>query len=277
MQPEVAAGMKKMLLGVLGLGVAGALAGSGAAVAHIATVGQRSSAHTPSSAHGQKARGVAGMGDKAMTANGGTKGGVRVYLKDTHGNNTAQVDIVPLRQGGNQVTISAWNLKPGFHPIQLHSNGDCDLGQQPAFAGAGGLLSLAGAKSNPSAAAFPMLSVDAQGKAQTTYVDGNFALSDLSTASGASIVLHTALPASLNAGQAATHLADDSGNRIACGVVFRWHPPKHKPSPSPTSTSTGTGGAPAPSPTPSSAGPSSTPPTEPPPVVTTTTEAGHHW
>jgi Cu-Zn family superoxide dismutase len=253
--------MKRIVVGVLGLGVAGALAASGAAVAHIVTTGQGLPAHTPSTPADAMAGGAATSDAGTDSASPTASGLLRVYLKGTDGADVAQVDITPVARGGNLVTISAWDLAPGFHAIQLHSAGKCDA----PFASAGGLLHTAGMANSATAGAFPVLTVGADGKGRAQFTDANFKLRDLSGTGGSSIVLHGVLPPGLNAAQAATRLADDSRDRVACGVVYRPHPRKVHPTPAPTPTAGST-----------------TPPASPttpaePPTTTPTTQAGHHW
>jgi Cu-Zn family superoxide dismutase len=259
--------MNRIVVGVLGLGVAGALAASGAAVAHIVTTGQASPAHAPSPAVSVTAAGMADDGGTGTESTGPTaRGQLRVYLKDANGATVAQVDITPRAAGGNLVAISAWDLTPGFHAIQLHSAGKCDAGGATAFASAGGVLRPAGMRNSATAGAFPVLSVGGNGKVQAQFMAANFRLRDLSGAAGSSIVLHDVLAPGLNAAQAATRLGDDSRARIACGVVYRPRTPKggNHPSPSPTPTAGET-----------------TPPANPapsePPLATPSTQQGHHW
>lgn len=220
--------MKRIVVGALGLGVAGALAASGAAVAHFVTVAAQSPAHKTSTTQGKSntntnTRDGDGMGSGML--HGGTPAAtssthLRVYLKDTHGDRVAQVDITPLVNGGNLVGIDASNLKPGYHAIQLHAVGSCDASGDAAYASAGSLLQPSGSGNSP-AGAFPVLHVGSNGKAEASFVDKAFTLKDLSGPSGSSIVLYSVFPAGWDATQADAHRAADSRSRIACGVVYR--------------------------------------------------------
>ncbi|HKT05082.1 MAG TPA: superoxide dismutase family protein [Rugosimonospora sp.] len=261
--------MRRIVVGVLGLGVAGALAASGAAVAHMVAVGQRSSAHSASTVtkHGAGSTttdrmnissGVVGAGPAAGT-------GVKVVVNASQGNQVAEVDIIPLQKGGNLVTISAWGLHPGFHAIQLHSVGACDPGGNKPFGSAGGVLNPTGMRDTASAGAFPVLTVGSNGRGQARFVDGNFTLKDLSGKNGSSVVIHAVLPSGLTDNQATAKFADDSRARVACGVVFR-SKARHAQTPA------------------TAPGPPMDPASMPPPDMgqqqptdTSSTQAGHHW
>jgi Cu-Zn family superoxide dismutase len=260
-----------MVVGVLGVGVAAALAASGAAVAHLVTVGQRSTTHgtpvTVRQAGSGTAGGADGSGMASADADAGTGAGsghhLRVHLRDTQGNRTAEVDITPLRQGGNLVTIEAWHLRPGFHAIQLHSVGQCDPTGGMPFASAGDVLRPAAMRDSATAGAFPVLVVGANGRARARFTDNNVTIRDLSGASGSAIVLHAVLPAGLSAAQAAARLADDARPRIACGVVFCSRlPAGHGPTPAPMPSTPTSPTAPAP---------------VQPPAVSPSTLTGPHW
>jgi superoxide dismutase, Cu-Zn family len=255
--------MKRIVAGVMGLGVAGALAASGAAVAHIVTTSQGMPTHTTSPS--VNAGGMADGGSPTAGPDNPTaKGQLQVDLKDADGNTMAQVGITPMAQGGNLVTIAAWDLTPGFHAIQIHAVGKCD---NMGFTSAGGVLRPAGMRNSATAGAFPVLSVGADGKVSAQFMDANFKLRDLSGTAGSSIVLHDVLPSGLSAAQAATRLGDESRDRIACGVVYRPRTPKG-------------GTHPTPSPMPTMDEPTMAPdsPLPPPqPGNGPSTQAGHHW
>jgi Cu-Zn family superoxide dismutase len=218
---------KTMLAGVLGLGVLG-LSGTlaiSAAAAHSATGATRPTAV-----------------DVALPANAADNSQrsshLRVELKDVHGKRAAQVDIARLEHGGNQVTVHAWNLTPGFHAIHIHAVGVCDPAGVKPFASAGGHFNPTGKPEGMQAGAFPVLLAGANGEAQAQFTDGNFAIGDLFGPAGTAIVIHAAPdnyanvpPRYLANGVAGpdteSQMTGDAGTRIACGVLS---PTRVKPS-----------------------------------------------
>jgi len=224
-----------MVAGALGLGVMAALAVSAAAIAHPGAVRPAG----PSAVAVGAARGLAA--DAGYGTNGRTNR-VRVQLKDVHGKRVAQVDIVALEHGGNQVTVHAWNLTPGFHAIHLHAVGSCDPAGAKPFASAGGHFNPTGKPEGMQAGAFPVLLAGANGEAQAQFTDTNFAIRDLFGPTGTAVVIHATadnygnIPPRYSAGgvagpDAETQMTGDAGTRVACGVLS----PSHvKPSPSPS-------------------------------------------
>jgi len=169
---------------------------------------------------------------------------VAVDLADVRGKRVAHVDIRALREGGNQVTVQAWGLTPGFHAIHIHAVGLCDPAGAKPFASAGGHFNPTGKPEGMQAGAFPVLLAGANGAASTTFTDGNFAIGDLFGPSGSAIVIHAAadnyanIPtryaaAGVAGPDAETQMTGDAGTRIACGVVSR---STVKATPTPTMT-----------------------------------------
>jgi superoxide dismutase, Cu-Zn family len=213
---------KTMLAGVLGLGALGTLGLAGVL------------AHPGHDTAGQATVRIADVAARVTGSpspvTGTNRGHVRVTLRDGKGRTVARVDITALRHGGNQVSVSAWDLTPGFHGIHLHAVGVCDPGGAKPFASAGGHFNPTGTAEGMQAGAFPVLLAGADGRAQATFVDGAFTIRDLYTASGTAIVIH-ALPDNYanvptryaSNGMAGpdteTQTTGDAGTRIACGVV----------------------------------------------------------
>jgi superoxide dismutase, Cu-Zn family len=215
--------VKKTVAGALGVGVLGALGVSAMAMAH---------GSAPAAV--ESGRQVAQV--STLDSSGGTSmtavrnGHLVVQVKDVHGQRIAQVDITALRAGGNQVSIHAWHLTPGFHGVHIHSAGVCDPAGAKPFASAGGHFNPTGTAEGMQAGAFPVLLAGANGEAQTQFTDANFKISDLITTAGTSIVVHAAadnyanIPTRYVAGgqagpDAETQMTGDSGARLACGVI----------------------------------------------------------
>jgi Cu/Zn superoxide dismutase len=133
----------------------------------------------------------------ARTSTGGTGGGgVIVYLTDTHGLRTAQVDITTLPAGGERITVFATGLAPGRHPIHVHAGGTCDPAGTQVFDPHG------------KGAQFPDLFAGPDGQALEQFTDTDFTIGDLMGPAGTEIVIH-----------AVGGTAENPGARVACGVV----------------------------------------------------------
>jgi Cu-Zn family superoxide dismutase len=207
-----------VLVVALSIGVLGALGMSAAAMAHRST--------------GSAAQGTTPVADQVDTGPNGAdqRDHVRVLLKDVQGRRAAQVDITASPHGGNQVTIHAWGLTPGFHAIHIHAVGVCDPGGAKPFASAGGHFNPTAKPEGMQAGAFPVLLAGANGEAQTQFVDGNFKIRELLGPSGTAVVIHAAADNYANipnrytangvAGpDAESQMTGDAGARIACGVI----------------------------------------------------------
>jgi Cu-Zn family superoxide dismutase len=214
--------LNKALAAALGLAVAGALGVSAAAVAH------RGTTMTGRAATQMLA---AATSEKAAPRH------VRVVLRDVKGNRTGQVDINSQADGGNWVSITAWNLTPGFHGIHIHAIGVCDPAGAKPFASAGGHFNPSGGAEGMQAGAFPVLLAGADGRAATQFLDSNFRLRDLFGASGTAIVIHALpdnyanIPDRYTSGGVAgpdmeTQMTGDGGARVACGVIAKPKPPQ---------------------------------------------------
>jgi Cu-Zn family superoxide dismutase len=182
---------------------------------------------------------------------------VRAVLHDVGGNRIGVVDISARRHGGNEVSIHAWNLTPGFHGVHIHTVGVCNPAGAKPFASAGGHFNPTGTSEGMQAGAFPVLLAGADGRAQTEFVDSNFTIGQLSGPSGTAIVVHAGvdnyanIPVRYSANGVAgpdseSQMTGDSGPRIACAVVFpstaqtttATTTPTTTPTSTPTTTST---------------------------------------
>jgi superoxide dismutase, Cu-Zn family len=244
---RMSSGTRATLAGSLGLGVI-AVAGVAAAGTGFADTGP-GTAVTPASA---------GVGATVATAD--TTGSpsdeptpsrrtrhVRAVLHDVNGNRVGLVDITALRHGGNEVSVQAWNLTPGFHGFHIHSVGICDPAGPKPFASAGGHFNPGGTPEGMQAGAFPVLLAGADGRARAEFVDANFTIAQLAGPTGAAIVVHAApdnyaniptryLANGVPGPDAETQMTGDSGARVACAVVFPAATPSATPSETPTET-----------------------------------------
>jgi Cu-Zn family superoxide dismutase len=212
--------LNKVLVGALGVAVAGALGVSGVAVAHRGT-----------SMTGRTATQMLAAASTVGSA-GGSPSHARAVLRDVKGNRVAQVDIYALPHGGNRVTVQAWNLTPGFHGIHIHAMGVCDPGGAKPFTSAGGHFNPTGGAEGMQAGAFPVLLAGADGRAAAEFLDGNFNVRDLFGQTGTAIVVHALpdnyanIPDRYTSGGVAgpdmdTKMTGDGGSRVACGVLTK--------------------------------------------------------
>ena len=252
--------IKRVWLGVVGLGVLSALAVSTVALGHKNAPGNEQMTLGPaadaalSNSAGASTAGLARaqVTSKPETSGqstdddmyGPSSGHLQVTLRDVRGNRIAQVDIYPLQHGGNRVSIHAWNLTAGFHGIHIHAVGVCDPAGAKPFASAGGHFNPTGSPEGMQAGAFPVLLAGANGQAVTEFLDASFKVRDLSGPTGTAIVIHALadnyanIPPRYTAGgvpgpDAETQMTGDGGGRVACGVVAK---PKVSPTPTPTAS-----------------------------------------
>jgi superoxide dismutase, Cu-Zn family len=155
---------------------------------------------------------------------------LRAVLHDVNGAAVASIAIDRRRRGGNEITIDAWHLSPGFHGLHLHAAGVCDPTGAKPFASAGGHFNPTGSAEGMQAGAFPVLLVGADGHAHAEFLDSNFALADLVGPAGTSVVVHSApdnyanIPTRYLANGVAgpdteTMMTGDGGSRVACAVL----------------------------------------------------------
>jgi Cu/Zn superoxide dismutase len=260
--------MKRILVGALGLGVLTALAVSGAAVAHLATASyHRSPPRTDAAAaraHAGRSS-VSASPSRAQEIDIRSLAHVRVYLRDVDGTSTGQVDITPLAgRRGSLLTVTAWNLTPGIHTIDLHTPGRCDTIKGKPFGAAGGLLNVTGMANGTDASLLPDLMADANGRVSGQFVDTRFTIPQLAGTLGSVLILHATAPAPMNG------MTPAPGARIACGVVF----PDKRVRPTPTANPMGGTAPMMPSPM---GGGNAQPPTMTAPQPKQSTILGHHF
>ncbi|MGH3924928.1 MAG: superoxide dismutase family protein [Pseudonocardiaceae bacterium] len=119
-------------------------------------------------------------------------------------------------------------LTSGFHGFHIHETGECAGSSTPPFTSAGGHLSAAGAGHPGHAGDMPVLLVNDDGAAQTSFTTDRVTFTDIFDANGSAIIVHAGPDNYANiptryasAGpDDATLATGDSGGRVACGVVI---------------------------------------------------------
>ncbi|WP_205876557.1 superoxide dismutase family protein [Mycobacterium camsae] len=101
-------------------------------------------------------------------------------------------------------------LTPGFHGLQVHSVGSCEPG---AFESAGGVYQASGHTGYPASGQLTALQVRPDGSAKLVTTTSGFTAADLRNSSGTSLVI-SADPGTFGEGS-----AEDTGKRVACGVI----------------------------------------------------------
>jgi Cu-Zn family superoxide dismutase len=121
---------------------------------------------------------------------------------------------VTVEAGPNQV------LTPGFHGLQVHSVGKCEAGSVgPAGGSAGDYYSAGDVYQAPNHTGYPAsgdltaLEVRPDGSAKLVTTTSAFTASDLRNSSGTALIIHQ------DPGSLGTSPTDDSGKRVACGVI----------------------------------------------------------
>lgn len=118
------------------------------------------------------------------------------------------------RPGGVYIRIAAEGLAPGDHGLHLHAVGRCD---GPAFQSAGGHWNPAGRQHGhlnpmgPHAGDLPNLTISTNGRGAINFLASGGPLDD---ADGTSLVIHA------KADDYKTDPSGNSGDRIACAVLF---------------------------------------------------------
>jgi superoxide dismutase, Cu-Zn family len=140
-------------------------------------------------------------------------------LKNAAGQQVGTFRVEDEKEGGTEVSITATGLPPGFHGMHIHGKGVCD----PRSHWGGG--------SHPDHAGdLPDLLVGKDGTAKAGYMTDRFAVRQLLTPEGTSVIIHSKPDNNANvpdrykvggkAGpDAETLKAGDSGTRLACGVI----------------------------------------------------------
>jgi superoxide dismutase, Cu-Zn family len=139
------------------------------------------------------------------------------------------VGTVHLKQEGSVVKLTAKfdSLSSGFHGFHIHTIGICT---PTAFTSAGGHLNPGGVGHGGHAGDMPVLLVNGDGTADTSFTTDRFTVDQLFDADGSAIVVHAGsdnyanIPTRYTAAgvpgpDAATLGTGDAGARFACGVV----------------------------------------------------------
>lgn len=129
--------------------------------------------------------------------------------------------------GGDQVqvTVSTWDLAPGFHGFHVHAIGNCTVSDPAApFLAAGGHINPGGDSHPAHAGDQPVLMVNRDGTASARFVTDRYEIPDAFDADGSTFIVH-ALPDNYGnvtrygTPDGVTLATGDAGGRVACGVV----------------------------------------------------------
>ena len=151
----------------------------------------------------------------APVQNGILVQGFQHQIRDRAGVDVGTVGSPGVDAKGLRLTIRVHDLPPGVHGMHLHEVGLCD---PPAFAGAGAHWNPAGRKhghrnpEGPHAGDLGNLTVRANGKGSAEALIAKGSMGP--TPSGLAIVIHA------KRDDEKTDPSGDSGDRIACGIVF---------------------------------------------------------
>jgi superoxide dismutase, Cu-Zn family len=171
------------------------------------------------------------LGGTSATAHG-DKDGARAIVRDRNGRRVALVTLFHTSPGKVTVQLRARRLPPGFHGFHVHGVGVCD--PATGFTSAGGHFNPTGAPHDDHAGDLPVLLVNADGTAQATVSTDRFTIGQLLDADGSAMVVHAVadnlanIPTRYHSHDAevfgpdpTTLSAGDSGDRIACGRIWR--------------------------------------------------------
>ncbi len=111
---------------------------------------------------------------------------------------------VTVEAGPNQV------LTPGFHGLQIHAVGKCDVAD---FSSAGGVYQAPNHTGSPASGDLTALQVRSDGSAKLVTTSNLFTAADLRNSSGTALVIHQ------TADNLGSNPAGESSKRIACGVI----------------------------------------------------------
>ena len=165
---------------------------------------------------------------------------VSVVLRDVNGDDVGSASFVEGADGVVAVTVEVRALPAGEHGLHVHETGDCDPSGDKPFSSAGGHFNPTGAthggppdiaggqlsESSPVAETTASghagdlgnITVDANGDGIATVQTDRFTLSEgefsLQDMDGSAIVVHA------DVDDLTTDPSGNSGDRIACGVVF---------------------------------------------------------
>lgn len=151
--------------------------------------------------------------------------------------------------GGVVVRVEARDLEPGFHGLHVHATGRCD---GPGFTSAGGHHAGDGDAHGAHDGDLPSLLVGADGTARLETRTDRLTLDELDDADGAALVVHAGpdnfgnVPTRYGTPDEATRNTGDSGDRVACAVLFAGEGGTGSPAATPTATATSPTGSPSP-------------------------------
>jgi superoxide dismutase, Cu-Zn family len=147
----------------------------------------------------------------------------RITIKDGSGNEIGTAKFTQVNDGV-MVSISVFDLTPGFHGFHVHAIGDCT---GPSFTSAGGHYDPDTAGHQNHAGDMPVLLANNDGSAEARFVTDRFTVSELDDADGSALIIHAIpdnyanIPTRYSAsGPDATTLATgDAGSRVGCGII----------------------------------------------------------
>jgi len=160
------------------------------------------------------------------------KRAARAVLHDSAGSRIGVVRLEPHR-GATIVTVSAWNLAPGFHGFHVHAVGVCDPNAPGGpFTSAGGHYDSGGRPHGDHAGDMPSLLVMNDGRGYLRFLTDRFTTAELMDADGSAVIVHSGrdnfanIPTRYHSHtentfgpDSATLATGDAGSRAACGVV----------------------------------------------------------
>ncbi len=131
------------------------------------------------------------------------------------------------------VTVSAWNLAPGFHGFHVHAVGVCDPDAPGGpFTSAGGHYNPGARTHGDHAGDLPSLLVMNDGRGYSRFLTDRFTTAELMDADGSAVIVHSGrdnfanIPTRYHSHtentfgpDSATLATGDAGSRAACGVV----------------------------------------------------------
>ncbi|MDQ5854164.1 MAG: superoxide dismutase family protein [Chloroflexota bacterium] len=150
--------------------------------------------------------------------------GALVHLHNQDGDRVGRA-VLTQRGDAVQVAVAVHHLPPGFHGFHVHEVGQCT----PPFTSAGGHFNSTQQSHAHHAGDMPVLLVNANGTAQTSFPTDRFRVNDLVDTNGSALIIHANPDNYANIPRdrydpdpdALTLATGDAGDRIACGVIQR--------------------------------------------------------
>ncbi|MHA7651792.1 superoxide dismutase family protein [Mycobacterium sp. ML4] len=148
------------------------------------------------------------------SSSGGQSGAEKMstQLKGADGSQIATATF-EFTNGYATVTVEAGPnsvLTPGFHGLQVHSVGNCEPG---AFESAGSVYQAPGHTGFPASGQLTALQVRPDGSAKLVTTTSALTAADLRSSSGTSLII------SSDPGSFGENSAEETGKRVACGVI----------------------------------------------------------